>query len=473
MQSVPKIVTERLRATAASAGHPDADVLTAFAERSLSDRERGLVLEHVARCRHCRDVVALALPEIEAAILVPSPARRPGLTWPALRWGFVAAGVVVIVSLGVLQYQRRSAAAPFVAREAPPRQTAAPLPATQPLPEAAPTGAASTDKLAQNKDLFAARSQTVVGGQPSPSPSLAFGRPTGNVRGSTIGGPLTHGPEALQQWQQQSQFHGSQVQGPAVAAAPVAVANQQVGTAGKVPAVSETVTVEVQGQVPEVQAETSQFDTLAQGQAAQSQAAPAQPSSGDEVVGKAKLPVAEDASAATAAAGPVAASNGRNFSQLITLTPAAAPLWTITTAGGLQRSLDQGKTWQDIDVNAAPTLADNATSLEVVSDPRTTKKAYARKAQKQSAAAPALPSLVFRAVTATGAEVWAGGSSGILYHSLDAGARWTRVAPVSGSAALSSDIVSVEFSDPQHGKITTSTAEVWTTTDDGQTWQKQ
>ena len=108
MQNVPKIVRERLQAATPAVNHPDADVLTAFAERSLPDVERTVVLEHLARCGDCRDIVALALPATEPVENAISPSPRGWLTWPALRWGFVAAGVVAIVSFGVLQYQRRS-----------------------------------------------------------------------------------------------------------------------------------------------------------------------------------------------------------------------------------------------------------------------------------------------------------------------------------------------------------------------------
>ncbi len=62
MQNVPKIVRERLRAVTPAVNHPDADALTAFAEHSLPELERDVVLEHLARCGDCRDIVALALP---------------------------------------------------------------------------------------------------------------------------------------------------------------------------------------------------------------------------------------------------------------------------------------------------------------------------------------------------------------------------------------------------------------------------
>src|SRR5271165_474386 len=106
MQNVPQIVRERLKATPPAVNHPDADALTAFAEQLLPDGERALVLEHLARCGDCRDIVALARPEPDAAQALTIPGRSAWLTWPALRWGFAAAGIAVIASFGVLEHQR-------------------------------------------------------------------------------------------------------------------------------------------------------------------------------------------------------------------------------------------------------------------------------------------------------------------------------------------------------------------------------
>src|SRR5208337_2566309 len=109
MSEVPKIVYDRLRAarpegTGPERAHPDADLLTAFAEQALSVTERDGVLKHLALCGECREVVALAIPaadivatkiatETEAVRATPSPvkAQRNWLTasklaWPSLRW---------------------------------------------------------------------------------------------------------------------------------------------------------------------------------------------------------------------------------------------------------------------------------------------------------------------------------------------------------------------------------------------------
>jgi len=108
--------------------------------------------------------------------------------------------------------------------------------------------------------------------------------------------------------------------------------------------------------------------------------------------------------------------------------------WTISADGQLQHSVDSGKTWQPV------TVADRAT---------------------------------FRALSANGPDVWVGGSAGLLYHSADAGGHWTQVKPTATGVPLTADIAAIEFTDSQHGKVTTTTGEAWRTTDAGQTWQKQ
>jgi len=96
------------------------------------------------------------------------------------------------------------------------------------------------------------------------------------------------------------------------------------------------------------------------------------------------------------------------------------------------------------------------------------------KADAKSAPAPPAP-VIFRAlaISSNASEVWAGGSAGVLYHTMDGGNLWVRVVPSDTGIALTGDIVSIQFSDPRNGTVTTSNAAAWTTKDDGQTWHKQ
>src|ERR1700736_6076589 len=108
MPPLPKIVRQRLRGpTSVSDLHPDADLLTAFAEKSLPDPERAHVTEHLARCGDCREILALSLPVIEdttTAGVRPATVSRTG--W-FLRWGVVAAGITLAASVGVVQLRQR------------------------------------------------------------------------------------------------------------------------------------------------------------------------------------------------------------------------------------------------------------------------------------------------------------------------------------------------------------------------------
>jgi photosystem II stability/assembly factor-like uncharacterized protein len=114
--------------------------------------------------------------------------------------------------------------------------------------------------------------------------------------------------------------------------------------------------------------------------------------------------------------------------------------------------------------------ADSGGSLELgAADQKSLKDSLQRNNNKKEQSTP----LVFRTVAANGPDVWAGGAGATLYHSFDAGAHWSRVLPSSSNGTLTGDILKLEFRDPQSGTIATSTGEVWTTGDNGQTWQKQ
>src|SRR5277367_917302 len=97
MNEVPKIVKRRLLGGGTTDVHPDANMLTAFAEKSLNDREQDDLLVHLAQCSTCRDVVALALPELEESVLAQrTPATAVGWRSSWIRWAALAACVAVL-----------------------------------------------------------------------------------------------------------------------------------------------------------------------------------------------------------------------------------------------------------------------------------------------------------------------------------------------------------------------------------------
>jgi Photosynthesis system II assembly factor YCF48 len=479
MQDVPKIVASRIRAAVPLVNHPDADALTAVSEQSLPERERVIVLEHLALCRDCREIVALALPATETTQAIVRPASTRWLSWPVLRWGFVAVGIFAIASLGVMQYRNHSGHSPMV-KFAPPEASVKEARNEVPPPSAAPESATDQEK-AKIPAAPVAGSAPADNAKSTPNASGEFDRleAFGKLQaaqsldkkaatGKAFAGPsqLPHGPRvqyqnALNQNALNNQANSNSVQsnnsrGQASSAAPFPKEppNAWMSADAAAPA---TQTVEVQAQNAQVGVQGRNPQALQ----LETKSLPLEPTEGGQghTVERAK-------DAAVVLGGPTKVPMPTAPAPSVftgTLSPPNAS-WTIAS-GGLQRSLDQGKTWQNVDVNAPPAAAVN---YALAAARASTAEAKRDKDLKQEAVPP-----VFRAVAANGPDVWAGGSSGLLYHSIDSGAHWTRIAPSSGGSVLGGDVVSLDFPDAQHGKVTTSTSEVWVTSDSGQTWQRQ
>ena len=458
MQAIPKIVRERLKAATPAVNHPDADALTAFAEHALPEVERAVVLEHMARCSECRDIVALALPAIEPVQTAIGPSPRGWLTWPALRWGFVAAGIVGIASFGLLHLQRSRQPVTIASKSPAPVEVAANRPKKQSLDQFAAASAEKRDKVQSPPSLADSVEKESAGDEKKnmavPVVPATPVQQVGRARdGAAYGAQLPHGPRLPNQQQQLNAFPYPAPAPPQ----PSALAKQQ--DAAKP---SANLNVPASREMVEVEGAPARLETQAQSPAAQQSAGD---DSASAHVGKAKPAVTPQVASGTAptaeSPAPTQATGGA-----VLVSAAPLPRWTISPSGGLQRSFDQGNTWQDVDVNANSASYASATSLEVAAKTSRAKAKDSGQTLKREIA-----HLTFRTVVAAGAEVWAGGAT--LYHSQDAGNHWIRVIPASAGAMLTGDIVSLEFPDPQHGKLSTSTAEVWTTADNGQTWQKR
>ena len=497
MSHFPKFVLERLKASTSQIGHPDPDVLTAFSERSLPARERTVVMEHLARCGECREVVALALPTVEPATQ-PASAHRDWITWPVLRWSAVAAGVLIIAAIGVQQYRERHAmivtltapdrAAREVSGPPPEARTEAPKTKIQaaleppPAPPPSQQGPAAGHTSAVSTENGAIHSQTVM------SQPQDVGRMKGAAAGGGLGGPLTKAPAGASGQgtkfalnlppqpffdAQSSAVRAKQLPAPAHAQTPsVPSASEMVQVEAVPPAVAQ----------PQSQAQTQgQLQDLSRAQAQQESAGQAS-TANDNVLSKAKpanqqLEVSGAASAAPVGIPQPAAPNAG----VVAFAPVT---WTITSTGGLQRSFDNGKTWQDVVVPAYPAntskLMQHAESVMVSAEasPSLQKEAKSDKpagkvagnVKDKKTLSNSIP--VFRAVSANGTDVWAGGAGGALFHSVDSGDHWTRIFPLAGSVLLIADITSVQFSDPLNGTITTANSEIWMTADGGRSWQK-
>src|SRR5579862_491470 len=111
MQDVPKIVVRRMEAAEAlTAAHPDANLLTAFAEQMLTSAERKRVMAHLADCSACRETVMLTTVRVQdelPAAAWPELARRRWFLWPRLGWGFAVAGVAAVAAVGLLRFEQQ------------------------------------------------------------------------------------------------------------------------------------------------------------------------------------------------------------------------------------------------------------------------------------------------------------------------------------------------------------------------------
>ena len=108
-EKLPNPMLDALAREAKPADHPSADVLAAFMERALADRERQSVTDHLARCGECREVVFMASGAVEemtaeqqAAAVAPI---RPRWKW-AIAWAAPLAAVLLLVG-GYFVWQGR------------------------------------------------------------------------------------------------------------------------------------------------------------------------------------------------------------------------------------------------------------------------------------------------------------------------------------------------------------------------------
>ncbi len=151
MKELPESVRSRLRQAPAPGEHPDADMLAAFAERSLSEHERDTVAAHLAGCADCRYSLALAAGSMEH-----EPAPKRFRNWHVWTWGLAAAAMACSIAAVVRWERPAGAPAPDiaqVARAKPPRAAfetnAAPVRQPAPGQSAAPAPKVRTMHLLQ------------------------------------------------------------------------------------------------------------------------------------------------------------------------------------------------------------------------------------------------------------------------------------------------------------------------------------
>jgi Photosynthesis system II assembly factor YCF48 len=415
MERLPPIARAHLQRQPTS-DHPDADLLTSFAEQSLPAHERQQVLEHLSRCAQCREVAVLAGAEPEDAALrepeyelvaaaapatvpspvsharakAPAPTRRLWLSGAPVRWLALAACVAICATV-VVRYPtpwRGKPKAEPTTKNIPLDQLAADRPVNDASDRFAPANVPPVEK------------KVASGAKPEPvaRPSSAAPKTTQITPAVPSAAPASdRGPQLAKKVDAPRAIFTPRLAAPS-AAAPVGAIQTPEGHAGR--AGSGT-----------ARAATRAAPSGMIGGTIASSAARA------EQHGRAGYGLAQRAPQESARG---AANAGAVQTQ-----------WSLSEDGLPQRSDDSGHTWQKFRVDA---------------------------------------SAQFRALYGDRQEVWVGGAAGILYHSSDAGGHWTRVLPTDGDAKLSADITRIDFTSVLRGDITSAKGEIWSTYDGGTTW---
>jgi Putative zinc-finger len=406
---VPAIVSDRLQAalpqSVSGQAHPDADLLTAFVELVISAPERDSVLQHLASCGDCRDVVALALPAIEIVNVSIAPetdhhfvgaqarAAKSGRNWlssftfaaPTLRWAAMAAGVAVVASVLLMRPGKLNQSN-------------------------------QGNSLAANQQIAAATPSASVGRiVPSPRTSPDSKPPAVLAKAETSSSP---------ELQTSKKFDSRSAAKSVTHADPeVLMADNRIVSDAK-------------------DLDRAMRDRGTNKSAPTSLNGPLRAGSDVQAIEKAKP--ASPANLSDSPATDAPSANGASAADLSRADLARATSAIFAIAGGiLQRSLDNGQSWQNA-LHADHSLL-----------------CYASRDR----------------------DIWTGGEAGALFHSADNGVTWVRVQASVGAQMLTSDILHIDLSGSdgsssisggQRTKLVVSTRnqEVWSSANGGTTWVK-
>ncbi|HKN70883.1 MAG TPA: zf-HC2 domain-containing protein [Terriglobales bacterium] len=464
MTEVPKIVYDRLRAAlpdraGPEQAHPEADLLTAFAEQALSATERDGVLDHLALCGDCREAIALALPaadmvaapiatETEAvrATSIRTESERNFLTafaWPGLRWAALAAGVAVAASV-LLMHPGKLNQATLSSVNRPVTTTAPPASAPQIAPPSVPASSIPSSSVASSP-----KDQSAISVRTSARTNEA--RPNSEMRPFkklNAGEAVTPSLQA-ERGMLLAENKDKSAQAGKWAAAPSAGALALDASTSR----RATETVEVSGAAAAVEVAPSADDTLmarnetpAIEKAKPALQEPALPEKEMKVNGQQNTQAAVVSGLAKPQAR--AMMSAAKLASPVSQSLARRVTWVIT-GGILQRSPDSGQSWQDALRADHPLLC------------------YASHDE----------------------DVWAGGLAGTLFHSADGGVTWVQVQPSIKAQQLSSDVTHIDVRGNVRGDVrgdvhggihgpaeivlSTSTGEIWSSADGGKTWEKK
>jgi hypothetical protein len=470
MAELSNVLRQRLASVEQPQVHPDADTLTAYVEHLLAAPERTYVLEHLAACSQCREVMLLLstpqAAEAAAPVIKVVPARvrswRPAWGLAASLAGLaIVAGVIIELPRGTKQIEKQ---------------------ATQPAPVASPAGNAPAIVANENTapapatDLKRQDDPTVreTASAARPQNSRIARDETARLQPPTAVAPVPSGPYVnIQMFNNDANNVAPYV--PDLPTAPSAHMNQaqtnfsSLSNSG--PLMAAPAPYEIQSGQP-LRITTPSTGTLrVWGWSTIATLGTGAKTAANRVLRKPVPPINGNTFAASAM-GPSGQLNPKETN----LGDEAAATRSLngTETGELARSQAfSARAMGQVDREASTA---NVARAAKASESLTVWKVSDGKLLKlgdSGAFAEAYPAaeegIQFSTFTSHGADVWAGGSNAALVHSRDSGASWERITL---GASATGNINSIEASG-MRVVVRSSSGQSWSSADGGKSWVLQ
>lgn len=480
------MLRERLGARPAPQDHPDADLLSAYAEKALPAAEHGRIVTHLAACGVCREIVALSLPQVQEGQIVVQPAPRPRFWALGFRWATVVATLAVAATLFIekpwhkpsenKQAQIAPVAAPVANDQTPAANNQAQVNDTVRNQNATNQAASSpaTEAPAQSSYEFHARAARRETPNRAQAPAESETR-TADLRDADDG--------KIQALNLQSKAASGGVVGGAVGGR-VATAARERGYVNRAlfeeaasprvtsvngaaaPAGASPETAKVMAAAPLVEAPAPKKKDEAQGL----QAFKAPPLSADQIPAMAAAPTVDLDKTAAAPPPPRPSSNGKIkdlWSGLKTGVKTVAEAGSGQSSGGNAGSFTNDHVRFTPPAYSRPALGlggfPGAQHWSISPDGKLMKSADRVEWHE---AYPQDQDLRFRVVVTEGQhEIWAGGTHLTLIHSWDGGINWDKLNVSEGSG----DITNIKIDDGAV-QVKTSNGQTLVSNDNGKTW---
>ena len=508
MPELPKIAQRRLEMALAggqnlSGGpHPDADLLTGFVERNLAAPEREKVMEHLATCGECREVVALSVSQPEHGEEIGS-LGRPAAAWMRWKmWRFGMGTAVAALLVGAFLFIRME-----IGPEE--RQVATVTPVNEAEPanqKKATNNVAEVDKVSRTPSAAAQqpsgatnehKARVDAAKRAEPSNLAVLEEKNAGVRKDQAGAANKFEEGAAKT--QTAAAQGTRGEN-AYATAPTM--NRNRGSVDQIALAGQQVRADDRAKQPIGSNETTAQGTTVNGAL-----------SGDALSASASK--RSRVAASSDAIGTGTANPVKTMSKVQANAPASA--LTAGVSGGSQQtaadaippqSADSGRRQSELKAQPGVPLSSKQVPPEEVRvaqdaavSGRTTSQLRQPASQSSAGQSPTSQSrwkvlngklqtssgsgalhspwkdvrvangvklrTLFVRNSPLGSSIWVGGDAGALYHSENQGTSWTQV-----KGNWTGDIVSLRFNSLQEGELGTSTQEKWTTADAGATWRK-